>query len=100
MRGQRVDAATLESNVPSAEERAARAARRLARASWPVRVFRLGEEPPDDYSGFNVEQRLAIVWQMTCDAWASAGRPMPTYTRSEMPVRVIRRTPATKASDA
>lgn len=90
----------MKSDAPSAEEQAARAARRRARASWPVRVFRLGEEPPDDYSGFTVEQRLAIAWQMTCDAWASAGRPMPTYTRSEMPVRVIRPPPAAKASDA
>ena len=65
--------------------------RRRARADWPVRKFRLGEEPVDDFSAYTVEERLAMTWQMTCDAWASAGLPMPTYSRNEMPIRVIRK---------
>ena len=65
--------------------------RRRARADWPVRKFHLGEEPIDDFSAYTAEERLAMTWQMTCYAWASAGLPMPTYSRSEMPIRVIRK---------
>lgn len=88
----------MKFKVPAADEQSARAVRRRARAGWPVRVFRLGAEPAEDFSGFTVEQRLAIAWQMTCDAWASAGRPMPTYSRGEMPIRVVRRAPAAPTS--
>ena len=59
--------------------------------------YRLGEEPVDDFSAYTAEERLAMTWQMTKDAWASAGLPMPNYSRSEMPVRVIRRRPAKSA---
>ena len=63
--------------------------RRRARAAWPVRKFCLGEEPADDLAGTTVEERVAMVWQLTLDAWAAAGREIPTYRRSEMPVRVL-----------
>lgn len=69
-------------------------ARRRARADWPVRKYRLGEEPVDDFSAYTVEERLAMTWRMTSDAWASAGLPMPSYSRAETPVRVIRKSPA------
>lgn len=75
-------------------------ARRRVRAGWPVRKYRLGEEPVDDLSAFTVEERLAMTWQMTTDAWASAGLPMPSYSRSEMPIRVIRKLPARNAEGA
>ena len=70
--------------APSAEER------RAARANWPVRKFRLGEEPVDDFSAYTPGERMMMVEQMTNDAWASAGLPMPQYSRREMPVRIIR----------
>lgn len=69
---------------------AAASERRRARAAWPVRKFRLGEDPDDDFADTTVEERVAMVWQMTLDAWSSAGREIPTYRRSEMPVRVLR----------
>ena len=81
------------------DDEAAREARRRARADWPVRKFQLGEEPPDDFSAYTVEERLAMTWRMTLDAWASAGLPLPDYSRSEMPVRVLRR-PAKPPPDA
>ena len=57
------------------------------RRSWPVRVFKLGEEPSDDLSGSTTaEQRLAMVWSLTLEAWALAGLPMPTYARHEAPI--------------
>ena len=77
-------------NSSQADELAARDARRRARANWPVHKFRLGEEPADDFTTFTVEQRLAMTWRMSRDAWASAGRALPEYSRSEMPIRVIR----------
>ena len=90
MRGTAIFPPMKNDNSP-ANEKTARAARRRARANWPVRKFRLGEEPADDFSAFTVEERLAMTWQMTCDAWASAGRPLPVYSRSEMPIRVVQR---------
>lgn len=57
------------------------------RRSWPVRVFKLGEEPGDDLSGStSAEQRLAMVWESTLDAWAVAGLPIPTYCHHETPI--------------
>ena len=64
--------------------------RRNARAKWPVRKYRLGAEPIDDLPGTTVAERVAMVWQLTCDAWASAGREMPDYSRDQMPVRILR----------
>lgn len=68
------------------------AARAAARRSWPIRTFRLGEEPSDDLSATTtVAQRVAMVWQLTLDSWASAGLAIPTYPRHEMPVKVLGR---------
>ena len=61
------------------------------RSHWPVRKFALGSEPGDDLSAVTTaEQRLKMVWQLTLEAWSLAGLPMPTYTRCETPVRVVR----------
>lgn len=61
----------------------------VARRSWPVRVYRLGDEPGDDLSGSTTaEQRLAMVWPLTVEAWALAGLSLPTYARGETPVSV------------
>ena len=68
--------------------------RRAARADWPVRKFRLGEEPVEDFSTCTAGERMMMVEQLSRDAWASAGLPMPRYSRREMPVRIIRK-PAT-----
>ena len=64
---------------------------RRLREAWPVRVYRLGEEPSDDLSGSTTpEQRLEMVAELSERMWELSGRPVPSYTRSEMPVRVIR----------
>lgn len=66
-------------------------ARAAARKSWPVRSFRLGEEPPDNLSATTTaSERLDMVWQLTVDAWTLSGREIPDYPRSEAPVRIIR----------
>lgn len=69
-----------------------RAARAEARRSWPVRKFRLGEEPDDDLSETTTaRERLEMMWPMTVDAWTLAGKAIPDYPRDKTPVRVIRR---------
>jgi hypothetical protein len=67
------------------------AARRAARGTWPVRRYRLGEEPADDLSSSTTaEQRLAMMWPLALEAWSLTGQPLPDYTRESIPVRVIR----------
>jgi len=62
-----------------------------ARRSWPIRRYRLGEEPSDDLSDVSTAaERLGMMWPLTRDAWRLAGREMPEYTRAEAPGRVIR----------
>jgi hypothetical protein len=56
-----------------------------------VRVLRLGEEElsdPRDTS--TVDERVALVWQLTQEQWALAGRAIPDYARADAPGRVIR----------
>lgn len=66
--------------------------RAIARASWPVRKHRLGEEPSDDLSDFTTaEERLQMMWPLALDAWKLAGRPIPDYKRGEAPARKLRR---------
>ena len=58
------------------------------RADWPVRRFKLGEEPaPDLAHSTTPEERVAMMWRLAQDAWAMTGRPLPTYTRAETPMR-------------
>jgi hypothetical protein len=57
------------------------------RRSWPVRVYRLGDEPPDDLSATTTaEERLAMVDALSIEAWGLAGRTFPEYLRQDTPV--------------
>jgi hypothetical protein len=69
----------------------ARRKRALERAQWPVRKYALGQEPEDDLSALTCGERVAMVWQLTLDAWATMGAEIPDYSRSEMPGKVVRR---------
>jgi hypothetical protein len=61
--------------------------RAMARRSWPVRIFRLGEEPGDDISATTTAKaRLQMVAALTREAWALSGREIPSYSRHETPV--------------
>lgn len=69
-----------------------RSARAAARRSWPIRKFRLGEEPDDDLSETTTaKERLEMMWPMTVDAWTLAGKKIPDYPREKAPIRVTRR---------
>jgi hypothetical protein len=65
--------------------------RRRARANWPVRKVTLGdEELTDARDASTVDERLALVWALTRQQWALAGRELPHYSRASMPGRMIR----------
>jgi hypothetical protein len=67
--------------------------RRAARSSWPIVRHALGEDTPDVVDAGTPSERIAMVHQLTLDAWAMAGQPIPDYPRSEAPGRILRRTP-------
>ncbi len=71
-------------------EEAAREARRQARANWPIRKYKLGEEPPDDLSHLSPDERVAAVWRITLAAWTLAGNKLPNLPRSQWPGTIIR----------
>jgi hypothetical protein len=73
------------------EAEAARQARAAARSSWPIRRFRLGEEPSDDLSATTTaQQRLEMMWPLAVEAWSLTGRPIPDYSRDQTPYRLFR----------
>jgi len=69
----------------------AAAERRRARAAWPVRRLTLGEDDPDVVPG-TASERIAMVHQLTLDAWAMSGQPIPDYPRGSAP-GLLRRAP-------
>ena len=61
------------------------------RATWPVRRYRLGEEPGDDLSDVTTPaERVAMMWRLAREGWALAGRSLPTYGRAHAPTRFYR----------
>ena len=65
--------------------------RRDRRASWPVRRFRLGEEPGEDLSSTTtVEDRLAMMWPLALDAFSVVPSRSDRTSRARWPVKVRR----------
>jgi hypothetical protein len=61
------------------------------RGAWPVRKYRLGQEPCDDLSQTTTaEERLAMMWPLALEAWSLTGKPLPDYARCDAPVRRLR----------
>lgn len=59
----------------------------------PIRVYRLGAEPPDvDTAALPAATRVAMVWELSRRMWLLSGRPAPAIPRDQLPVRVLRRT--------
>ena len=55
----------------SVPARTAEDERRDRRASWPVRQFRLGDEPNEDLSSTTTaEERIAMMWPRALDAFS------------------------------
>jgi hypothetical protein len=58
------------------------------RSHWPVRKSTLAEQGyEDDLTHLSMGERMAIVWQVTVQAWALAGE---TVTDKEFQRHVIR----------
>ncbi|MBX3184633.1 MAG: hypothetical protein KF915_18535 [Polyangiaceae bacterium] len=68
----------------------ARKARAAARQSLPIKRVALQDEAAPDVSHLTPSERIALVWELTLDAWASSGEPFPDYERANAPGRVIR----------
>ena len=68
------------------ESRKARAAAR--RATWSIERGTLTAPPAERIT--TPEERLGMMWQLTCDAWALSGRPFPAYRREDAPGRLFR----------
>ncbi len=63
---------------------------RERRAEWPVRIYQLGEEPPENLSAITTaEERVEMVRLLSLRMWELSGQPLPSYPRAAMPVRVI-----------
>ncbi len=67
----------------SPEAREARAQRR--RKSWTITRGHAPERAADS----TPEERLERMWPLALDAWASSGKPLPSYTRATMPGRKL-----------
>ena len=77
----------------SDSEGAARQARALARRSWPIRRYALGEEPSEDLAkSTSPDQRVAMVWPLTVLSWRLARLEIPDYDRRSAP-GIVRREP-------
>jgi hypothetical protein len=68
----------------------ARRRRAEQRREWPIRKYALGAEPALDLTALTPGERVAMVWQLTLDSWATMGAEIPAYTRAEAPGKVIR----------
>lgn len=59
---------------------------------WPVVVHPLHEHGAEEEpTSMTAEQRFEQVWILSARMWELTGRPLPTYTRSEMPIRIQQR---------
>lgn len=68
-----------------------RAERARARLDWPIRRFDLGAEPGENlWASTTPPERLAMMWELSRQAWTLSGQPLPEYSRHRAPGRVIR----------
>lgn len=67
------------------------ARRRRRQESLVIRRHALGQEPSEDISATTTaEERLSMMWPLAVRAWSLTGRPFPSYTRENIPSRIIR----------
>ncbi len=65
-----------------------------------VRVVSLhSREAGDSRMEGTIAERLAMTRQLTERIWKLSGKPLPSYTRATMPVRIIRRSVAGGGAD-
>ncbi|MBK5255850.1 MAG: hypothetical protein JJE39_07445 [Vicinamibacteria bacterium] len=77
----------MNSNLAIADLRAE--ARRIRRASWPVRRFLLGSEPDETLMATTtVEERIAMMWPLAMDAFSLGPGTDESAPRGAWPVTV------------
>lgn len=65
-----------------------------------ARVHPIGREPDDDLlERTTPEERVAMVWPLTVEAWSLTGRPIPEYPRARTPVRLVERPKLRRSGD-
>lgn len=65
--------------------------RRAARADMPVRIYRMGEEPPDEWlASTSAAERFEMVAEMSARMFEISGRLVPSYTRPSTPIQIVR----------
>ena len=66
--------------------------RHAARQNWPglKTTLEQAKEADDLRATTTMEERLGMMWRLTLNAWAMSSQVLPTYTRMQMPGRVIR----------
>ncbi|MFZ5478881.1 MAG: hypothetical protein ACOZNI_19060 [Myxococcota bacterium] len=58
------------------------------RRTWRASVGRSHRAVQADES--TLEERVSQLWTVSETAWAMSGRPFPTYSREQMPGRLVR----------
>ena len=59
------------------------------RSNWPIRLRPLSNDVEDDLSASTTaEERLAMIWPLSRDAWLLSGQAIPDYERHQTPVRL------------
>ncbi len=52
-----------------------------------IRKTTLGDDADGDV--LRGPEAVSLVWSLTLQSWALAGKPVPSYPRSEIPVRFV-----------
>lgn len=61
------------------------------RSHYPTRKLRLGEAEPDEAATLTPAERFALVWPLSVQAWAFAGKEESEQRLRRDVVRVLRR---------
>jgi len=63
---------------------------RANRSTLRAKIFPLGHEPAEDLSNSTTAaERLAMLQDLSREAWALSGLPVPVYERHQIPVRIV-----------
>lgn len=68
----------------------ARKKRAAARAGWAIEKVAIEDIPEVEVIDAPPEVLIALCTQLSLQAWALSGKPLPVYTRATMPGCVIR----------
>ena len=64
--------------------------RAKARANWTIEKKAVKDLPEIEVIDAPPNVLIALCTQLSLQAWAMSGKPLPTYTRENMPIKVFR----------